>query len=98
MKEQTTKELLELSNTLADAEVYAEKIDFCITNLMELVALFEYDQDDEVERALFFWNNRERIEKFVEMQKDYSHDKVMPLLVKAQEQIQELLDRQKEGK
>lgn len=96
MKEQTTKTIIELSSLLADAEVYAGKIDFCTTNLMELVELCEYDQAEENERPFYFWNNRERIEKFVEMQKDYYHDKVLPLLEQAQEQIQLLLDQQKE--
>ena len=96
MKEQTTKNLVELSSALLDAEVYAGKIDFCTTNLMELVCLAEYDQEEESTRPALFWYNRERIEKFVEMQRDYYHDKLLPLLAQAQEQIELLLAEQEQ--
>lgn len=96
MNEQERKAIFEISKLLADIEIYAGKIDFCNTNLMELVQLIEYDEYEERERPLYFWNNRERIEGFVEMQNDYYRGLLFPLIEKVQEQIELLIQNEKQ--
>ena len=92
----TNNKLFEAANILAEAEVAADKINFCTLNLMELVELAAYNDYEENEKPFYFWNNRERIEAFVEMQTDYYHDLFITKLNKAQEIIDLLLTEQKE--
>ncbi len=92
----TNNKLFEAANTLAEAEVAADKISFCTLNLMELVEVATYDDYEENEKPFYFWNNRERIEAFVEMQTDYYHDLFITKLHKAQEIIDALLTEQRE--
>lgn len=95
MNEQEKKSIFTISDLLADAEVYAGKIDFCIDGIMELSEPHEYEQYTDEEKPIMFWGNRDRIKKYSEMQKDYYHDKVLPLIRKAQEEIEMLLQNEK---
>lgn len=96
MNKEEKKTVFELNNLLCELEVYTDKMDFCNTRLMELSELCEYSDYEEQERPLFFWNARERIEKYVEIQNDYFRDKVLPLIEKAQEIAQALMDGEQE--
>lgn len=92
MEKENKNKVFEAANLLAEAEIAADKINFCILNLMELVELAAYDDQEENEKPLYFWNNRERIEAFIEMQNDYYHDLFLPKLNKAQELIDLLME------
>ena len=96
MNKQEVKAILELSDLLFDMTVYAEKMDFCNTRLMELSEVSEYDEYEETDRPLYFWNARERIQKYTEIQNDYYNGKVLPMIEKAQGILQALLDKAKE--
>lgn len=96
MSSRTEKDLaFQIDTLLGDVEIAADKINFCILNLMELVEPAAYDDYEEKEKPFYFWNNRERLQNFIEMQVDYYHDIFMPKLKQVEELASMLMEEQK---